>query len=148
MLWLFRPLKLCFHEFAGQRLFCSKTPRLKEQEFQNSAGQRTKVPYLRGAKIEGKFATRSYGALVLCPVEFWTLLSLPRRVLEQCNFCPANSQRHIFRAQNNHKNNQKKLFCFFFKVICVSHCHFRHLYNQYNHLLRKFVFAGRYLKTK
>ena len=85
----------------------SKTPRGKEQRLHDSAGQRTKAPLLRGAKNEGKFALQFHGDFVLCPAELWGLRSLPRVVMEQCNLCPANSQRHSFRGKSNHKHYLK-----------------------------------------
>ena len=46
-----------------------------------------------GANLPLFFAPRSYRAFALCPVELWSLYSLPRRVVEQCNICPANQRR-------------------------------------------------------
>ena len=88
--WVFFILKLRVREFAGQRLLCSKTPRGKGWRVLNSAGQRTKAQELLEANFLSIFAPRSFGALNLCPAEFWTLCSLPRRVLEPYNLCPAN----------------------------------------------------------
>ena len=69
-------------------------PRGKGWGFQNSAGQRLKQT---------------------CPAKLWTLQSLAHRVLEQCNLCPAHSQRLNFRG----------------------HSHFKDQYHQYDHFLKK-----------
>ena len=109
-----------------------------------------------GAKSKGSITPQGKFTFILCPaelwslcllpVEFWTPCSLLSGVLEQCNLFPANLWRHSLRGQNNHKNYLKIWYSYFLKVIFVNHCHFRDLYSQYDHLLRKTYFAGRDLK--
>ena len=68
-------MKLNLHEFAGPRFHFSKTLRAKNG---GSKTPRGKEQSLRGVNLP----------------------SLPCRVLDQCNLCPAKSRRHNFRGQN------------------------------------------------
>ena len=81
-----------------------KTLRGKEWRLHNSAGQILKASF---------------------PAELWSLISLPRRVLDflflaprsfrPMQPCPANSWRHIFRRQNNYQINLKIRYYYLFK---------------------------------
>ena len=76
---------------------------------QNSAGRTLKAPKFCGAKIDCKFALRSFRAFKVRPEELWSLWNAPRRVLEQCNMCPAFSWRHSYGGQIINKKSSKTL---------------------------------------
>ena len=76
------------------------------------------------ANMPSIFAPPSYGAIVLCPLEFWTPQSLPSGVLEQCNLCPAMSWKHRCQGQKKQQKNYLKSRIYF-----------------YDHFLRKNIFC-------
>ena len=122
-LWKISKQKQIFFRMASLRLY-------------NSAGRTSKGPKFCGAKLDCKFAPRSFRAFEVRPVELWSLRSGPRRVLEQCNVCPAFSWRHSYGGQNTHKNHLKiKL-----KVLFVNHWNFKDLYNQYDIFFQTKIF--------
>ena len=57
-LWIFRP-----RNYVSMR---------KQGMHTKLCGAQIGGPKLRGAKIEGKFAPRSFGPLKVCPAEFWS----------------------------------------------------------------------------
>ena len=141
LVFLFWPLKLYQCEFVGKdciapklrkvKIEGSKTLRGKEWRLHNSVGQWLKANLPRGLMEPLFFALRSFGTLNLCPMEFWSNVTI------------ATSLRNSLAGQNNNKNDQKHILSFLFKVIFVSHCNVRD--NQDGHFLRKTYFVGRYL---
>ena len=117
---LLQPLNMCFCEFAGQRLFwlhcialhCgaknkgSITLQDKGQSLHNSVGQRKKAIFPHNFMQPSFFAPHSYGAFVLCPTEFQS----------NATFAMQNHGYILLGAQIT-------------RVVFVSHCHFRDLYN-------------------
>ena len=134
-----------FDDFCG---YLGPRNYVSMRKLQNSAGHTLRGPKLRAAQLEGSKTPRGKFAFNLCPAEFWTPQSVPRRVLEQCNVCPAFSWRHSYGGQETHKNHLKLRLSLFLKgffIFIVNQCHFRDLYNHCDHFLRKKYFAGRYL---
>ena len=96
------PIFRYFFGYFGLWNYVSKTLR----------GKGCIAPKLRGAKVEGSKTLRGKGwgvqnsAVQIClqslPAEFWTPQPLPRGVLEQCNFWPAEFWKYSFRSQTNH----------------------------------------------
>ena len=102
----------------------------KEQEVQNLAEQIAKAPELRGTNLPSIFAPQSFGASVLCPAEFWSNVTF-------------SLQTHgdmVSGDKKKHQNYVKIIYFYFVKVIFLNNCHFRDLYNQYDHFLRKTKF--------
>ena len=58
-------------------------------------------------KKKADFALQNYGVFILHPHQLRSLHSLSLKIMEQCRFCPAKSQRHSFRGQNNNRNYLK-----------------------------------------
>ena len=90
----------------------------------------------RGALWSSK-TPRGKFAVNLCPAEFWSLWSAPRGIMEplKCapqslgamQLVPAFSWRLSYGCQISTKTLLKLRLSLFFKVIFVSHCHFRDL---------------------
>ena len=76
-----------------------KTPWGADLEVQNSAGHRLRGPKLHWTNLTPIIAPWIFGPPNLHSSNFWTPQSAPRRVLEQCNARPANSQRYSFMGQ-------------------------------------------------
>ena len=74
---------------------------------QNCAGRTSKAPKLCGAKIDCKFALRSFRAIKVRPAELWSLWNVPRRVLEQ--LCALLSHGDIVTVAKIPTKNHLKL---------------------------------------
>ena len=122
--------KICGAHFKGSIILRGALRRL-----QDSAGQILTANLPCGVLEPSKCAPRNYGAFEVRPAEFWS----------NATFAPLYYGDINYGGQNIHINHLKLRFSLFFKVIFVNHCHFRYLYNQYNILLRKILFTGRYL---
>ena len=94
---------------------------------QNSVGRRTNAPKLMG-KHRRQICLAYYEAFVLGPAKFWTTCSAPRKVLEQCKPCLANSCRQSFRGQNKHTNFLKSRYSYFLEEFIFKPLSFQRTY--------------------
>ena len=127
-------MKLCLCQFSGQSLHCSKTPRGiqrgsktprgKEQRLRNSAGQVFLHSLPQGGMELSFFARRSFDPLFIAPNN-WS----------NATFAPQTQGDIVSGAKRTTKKKQFKKYTFL-NVIFVNHCHFRYLYNQYDHFYR------------
>ena len=90
-------------------------------------------PKLREEQIEGKFARRVLDPSKCAPQIFGAIQGVHCFLMET-----------ELRGPKYPKKSSKNLIFLFLKVIFVGYCHFRDLYNQYDHFLRKTYFTGRY----
>ena len=86
----------------------------------NLCGAKNKGSKTLQAKNKGSITPREKFTFNICPAEFWTPLTFPYIVLEQCNLCLANSLRNCVRGNKNHKSYLKNytLFFIFFFYLC------------------------------
>ena len=61
--------------------------------------------------------------------------SFPRKIMEQCWFCPAKFWRYSFWGKNNNKNYVKIEFSVLFSNIFLNQRYFRDLYNSKDQIL-------------
>ena len=131
--------KMCFLDkfcvFFGPWNYVSKTLRGTGWGVQNSAGQICLQYLPRRVFDPSTFAPRIFGPFNLCPAEF--------RSNATC--APRNFGDIVSGTNAIPKIIEDSNFLYYFKVIFVNLWHFRDLYHQYDHFLRKKYFAGRYL---